>query len=95
MSRQDWIRKHLMELADAIHQYLIEKSGNAEPRADLAEICRRVDAASKLPQHDEIVLNGVRDDLCRVCRRDSLHVCDVGRGWSANCAFIQIGRQVD
>lgn len=35
------------------------------------------------------LLSNSREGLCKICREESMHHCDVETGWSANCVFLK------
>ncbi len=85
----DWNRKHASEIANAIHNWQTEIAKPANARDRLARIFVLARDTSRYVPATDPALDNVKQQLCEVCRREKLYVCDQKVGWSPNCAFLK------
>ena len=75
---------------DQLHRAVgkVLASSNKLDSAAVKLISVKNQAASYMTK-DEADLTECRSRLCKVCRDESLYVCDVAEGWSTECALIK------
>ena len=88
----DWNRKHASEIATAIRNWQTKTATPDSARDRLVRIYVLARDTSRYVPATDLALDNVKKQLCEVCRRDKLYVCDQDVGWSPNCAFLKANR---
>lgn len=77
------------ELAGAVARYLKSAHVYRQCGYELIDVFREAKRVGATAWTGTVDLDQIRWNLCFTCRAHGLYQCDVAKGWSSNCAFIQ------
>ena len=82
-------RLEALSLADAIRGCMARKAIDERQKARLELALTLARIGSKSVDTGADLVDGVKAELCAVCRSEPLYVCDRGVGWSNDCSLLK------
>jgi hypothetical protein len=77
------------ELAGAVERHIKSSNADSQHGYHLIGVYKAARRAASTTNIGASALDHIRSSLCCACRGHGLYPCDVSRGWSTNCAFVQ------
>ena len=86
----DWNRKTLCDLGYVISRCRMNATLTPNQREQLALVAEAAHNFERNVKCTDESVDSVRDQLCTVCRKESLYTCDRASGWSNKCQLVRV-----